>query len=486
MGSAASEKNSGVASPAGTVRVGVLSAINKLDPRETVESASWLLLSQIFETPYTATTSQSGAVPVLFEPLKREDSASTTFSAAVRPGIHFSDGTPLTPELAARSLRGSSVLTHKVTIDVRGDHIWFTLATPNPRFDLTLTHSGCSIVLDKGLQLHGTGPFMFDRRPNLRLLQTSPRVRLVRNPHAHVATGLGEIEFVVLPAESDGSPRRMIEALRDGVIDLTTALTTADIAAHQLSGVAPATQPGNSTAMLYFNTERRAFANSEARRAVASALDLHEIASRCYDRNPAAFVASNALPPSMGRIPGGQFGNRMDAASLADSSGLRGTRQTLLVPWAPRPYLLKPIPVAQAIQAQLSKIGIIVSLVETHSGDEFFEALYGGRFDMALAGWIADTPDPADFYEALLWSKCLGADNHANDSRWNHPPTDAALMRFRGNPSEANRGEIQRLLTAEVPFVPLVYGHATVVHSRRLHNVTISPVGWLPLASITM
>ncbi len=464
----------------------MLSAINKLDPRDAVESASWLFLSQIFDTPYTATTSQSAAVPVLFDPLKREDSASTTFSAAVRPGIHFSDGTPLTAELAARSLRGSSVLTHQVTIDVRGERIWFTLATPNPRFDLTLTHGGCAIVLDKGLQLHGTGAFMFDRRPNLRLLQTAPRVRLVRNPHSQAATGIAEIEFVVLPAESDGSPRRMIEALRDGAIDLTTALTTADIAAHHLSGVAPVTQPGNSTGMLYFNTERRAFGSSEARRAVASALDPHEIASRCYERNPAAFVASNVLPPSMGRASGVQFGTRTNAAQLADSTGLRGTRQTLLVPWAPRPYLLKPIPVAQAIQAQLSKIGIVVSLVETHSGDEFFSALYGGRFDMALAGWIADTPDPADFFEALLWSKCLGADNHANNSRWNHPPTDGALMRFRGNPTEANRGEIQRLLTDQVPFVPLVYGHATVVHSRKLRNVTISPVGGLPLANITM
>jgi ABC-type transport system substrate-binding protein len=99
-----------------------------------------------------------------------------------------------------------------------------------------------------------------------------------------------------------------------------------------------------------------------------------------------------------------------------------------------------------------------------------------GRFDLALAGGIADTPDPADFYEALLWSKRLSGENHANNSRWNHAPTDAALLRFRSDPSEDNRGAIQAIMTSEVPFVPLVYGHTTVVHSRRLRRVPISPV----------
>ena len=465
--------------------MGILSSINKLDPREAVESVSWLVLSQIFETPYGAVANQSGAVPLLFQPLRSEDGNGSLFSASLRPGVSFSDGTPLTPELAARSLRGSSVLAHQVTIDVRGERIWFKLNTPNPRFELTLTHSGCAIVLDKGMQVHGTGPYMFDGRPNLKLLQTASKIRLVRNPHSRVEAILNEVEFVVLPAEVDGAPRRMVEALRDGTIEITTALTVGDIAAHQLTGVAPVMLPGNSTAMLYFNTERRLLSKSEARRGIAYSLDLHEISMRCNDRNPAAFVASNVLPPSMGRMPVASAESRTEAQRLIDASGLRGTKLTLLVPWAPRPYLLKPLPVAQTIQSQLAKVGITVTLTETRNSDEFFDALNGGRFDMALAGWIADTPDPADFYEALLWSKYLG-DNHANNSRWNHPPTDEALVRFRGEPTDRNRAEIQRILTTEMPFFPLVYGHATVLHSRKVRNVSISPVGGLPLASLTM
>jgi ABC-type transport system substrate-binding protein len=475
------------AAPAGTtVRVGLLTSINKLDPRDAVEAASGLVLSQLFETPYLAGPGQSEAQPLLFHALRREDANTTAFSAAVQEGIRFSDGTPLTPELAARSLRGASVLAHKVTIDVRGDRLWFTLPAPNPRFDLTLTHNGCSILHDTAFQLHGTGPFMFERRPNLRLLQTSPTIRLVRNPHSRVTGGPDAIEFVVLPADENGSPSRVIEALRTGTIDVTTAVTSSEIAANQLLGMTPVTQTGISTALLYFNTERRLLASSDARRAIASAIDLLEIASRCYDRNPAAFVAADALPPSMGRPSAMRMGNGADAQRLVDSSGLRGARLTLIVPWAPRPYLTKPMAVAQAIQTQLAAVGIAVSLHQSHSSDEFFETLNAGRFDLALAGWIADTPDPADFYEALLWSKCLGGENHANNSRWNHAPTDAALLHFRTDPSESNRSAIQAIMTSEVPFVPLVYGHTTVVHSRRLRRVPISPVGLLRLAEIKM
>ena len=35
------------------VRIGVLSSITKLDPREALDNISGLVLEQIFETPYT-------------------------------------------------------------------------------------------------------------------------------------------------------------------------------------------------------------------------------------------------------------------------------------------------------------------------------------------------------------------------------------------------------------------------------------------------
>ncbi len=466
------------------VRVGVLSPISKLDPRDAVDNISGMILGQIFEAPYTITAGETNVRPALFSPLRAE--GRLQYSAAVVEGIRFSDGTPLTPDIAVRSLRGAKVLASKATVELRGGRIWFMLVDPNPRFDLTLTQGNCAIVLDRGTQLLGTGPFMFEHRPNLRLLQQAKSIRLTRNPHHRGTSGSDELEFRVCPADEDGTPRMLVEALRHGEVDLTNALTLADLGTHGLTGLSPSMQPGNSTGILFFNTERRILSRPDVRRGIALAIDLHEIATRSFDKNPAAFLAPNILPPMMGRATGLPVSDREEAKRLLEVSGAKPPRLSLLVPWAPRPYMPKPLPVAQAIQRHLAEIGIKVDLIESKTSEGFFGDLVRGNYDMALAGWIADTPDPADFFEALLWSKMCEGENHSNHSRWKNPLMDAALMRFREQPTEENKREIHRLVREEAPLVPLIYGQSVVVHSRRMRNVSVSATGVLTLSGITV
>ena len=460
------------------VRVGVLSSISKLDPREAVDNISGLVLAQVFEAPYAV------GGPQLFEPLRHD--AGQQYSAAVRPGIRFSDGTPLTAELAARSLRGAKVLQSKASIEVRGDRVVFILTDANPRFDLTLTQGNTAIVLDKGGQLYGTGAFMFDEKPNIRTLQAAKSIRLVRNPHYRGRVSVDALDFVVLPADEHGHPGLLVDALRRGEVDVTTALTMADLTTHGLTSLTPSMQPGNSTGILFFNTERRILADAGVRRAIATALDIHDIATRSFDRNPAAFVAPNLLPPLMERATGIPITDRAAAKRMLEASGAKSLRLSLLVPWAPRPYMPKPLPVANAIRAQLAEIGISVELRETKTSDEFFGDLVHGSYDLALAGWIADTPDPADFFEALLWSKMCEGDNHSNHSRWKHPAMDTALARFRADPSEENKRQIHRLVAEEAPLVPLIYGQSMVAHARKVRNVSVTATGVMSLAGVTV
>jgi len=466
------------------VRVGVLSTISKLDPRDAVDNISSMVLGQVFEAPYAIAAGETEVVSKLFEPLRVE--GRLQFSAAVRPGAKFSDGTPLTADLAARSLRAAKVLLNKATIEAKGDRVYFTLTAPNPRFDLTLTQSNTAIVLDRGTQLLGTGPFMFDVRPNLRLLQSAKSFRLVRNPYHPVKSGIDEVEFRVCPAAEDGTPRALVDALRNGEVDLTTALTMADVAGNQIPGVAPSLQPGNSTGILFFNCERRILANTAVRRGIALALDAHELAEKSFDKNPAAFVAPNLLPPMMGRATAVVASSRDEARKMLEASGAKPGRLSLLVPWAPRPYMPKPLPLAHAAQKQLADVGIAVELRETKTSEEFFGDLVRGNYDLALAGWIADTPDPADFFEALLWSKMCEGDNHSNHSRWKNAEMDAALARFREAPNDENKREIHRIVREEAPLVPLIYGQSVVVHSRRMRNVTVSATGVLTLSGVTV
>lgn len=470
------------------VRVGVLSAISKLDLRDAIDSISGMVLGQVFETPYSIVPAPGGepqVQPLLFEPLRAE--GPLRYSAGIRPGLKFSDGTPLTAELAARSLRGAKVLASKAKVDAVGERVTFALTEPNPRFDLTLTQAVTSIVLDRGAQLLGTGAFMFEQRPNLRMLQAAREFRLVRNPHHAAKVGVDEIEFRVYPAAEDGTPRALIEALRNGEVDLTTALTMADVSgSNQIQGMALSLQQSNSTGILFFNTERQQLASPQVRRGIALALDLHELAAKSFDKNPAAFLAPNLLPPMMGRPSGVPLLDRREAKRLLDASETKPQRLTLLVPWAPRPYLPKPLPLAQALQRQIGEAGIEVALRETKTSEEFFADLLRGNYDLALLGWIADTPDPADFFETLLSSRNCQGDRHSNLSRWKSREMDAALARFRQQPSDENKREVNRIIRDEAPLVPLIYGQAVVVHSRKIRNVSMNATGVLTLGAVTM
>ena len=479
-------QDSAVVVPTRVVRIGVLSPISKLDLRDAFDSISGTVLGQIYETPYALVpgSAEPQVQPLLFEPLRAD--GKLRYSAAIRPGVKFSDGTPLTAELAARSLRGAKVLLTRARIEVEGDRVVFTLFEPNPRFDLTLTQAITSIVLDRGAQLLGTGAFMFEQRPNLRLLQAAKSFRLVRNPYHAGRPGVDEVEFRVYPAAEDGTPRALIDALRNGEVDVTTSLTMADVSAHQIPGMALSLQQSNSTGILFFNCERNTLSNPSVRRALALAIDLHELAARSFDKNPAAFVAPNLLPPMMGRPSGLPSLDRHESKRLLDASGARPKRLSLLAPWAPRPYMPKPQPLAQAVQRQLAEVGVEATLREPKTSEEFFGDLLRGNYDLALAGWMADTPDPADFYETLLSSKNCEGERHSNLSRWKSPAMDVALARFREFPTEEHKRQINQLIRDEAPLVPLIYGQSVVVHSRKVRNVALTPTGLLTLSGVTV
>lgn len=164
------------------------------------------------------------------------------------------------------------------------------------------------------------------------------------------------------------------------------------------------------------------------------------------------------------------------------------SRLTLVVPWTPRPYILKPLLSAQEIARQLAAYGITVELMVTRSAEDFFSTLARGEYDMALAGWVADNPDPAKFYESLLHSAQVSTRNQylSNLARWNRPEMDAALVAYRADPSPANRKTITDMIEQEAILVPLVYGASTAIRSRRVKNVHITPANHLPFADVDL
>jgi ABC-type transport system substrate-binding protein len=467
-----------------TLRIGVLSSLHSLDPRQAGDTITGLILEQIFEPPYTVTP--TGAIePLLFAEKLRLDKAGQqpVYSAAVRPGVLFSDGTPLTAELAAASLAKTKALFGRATVTAKDGRVVFTMTGPSPRFDNVLTQWNTAIVLERKGGLIGTGPYVLP--PSATILNTKHAgvVRLERNPKFRGKANVDELQFAIHPAEPDGTPLALVEAAKRGEIDITLNLSVNEMTKYAISGFQAIQLPSNSTSILYFNSDKPHFAEVGLRRAIQHALNTTSIAEICYEKNPLAFVAADIIPPLMGRVTAPLEARDRD---LLRKYPNKPARLTLVVPWVPRPYIPKPLLSAKEIARQIGQYGILVELIVTTSSEDFFRTLALGEYDMALAGWVADNPDPAEFYESLLSSAQVSTKFQylSNLSRWRTREMDAALASYRADPSPANRKVITSMIETEAILVPLVYGASTAIRSHKVRNVHITPAGHLPFCDV--
>ncbi|HEX7154835.1 MAG TPA: ABC transporter substrate-binding protein [Thermoanaerobaculia bacterium] len=460
-----------------SLRIGILSALGSLDPRQAGDTITAIILEQVFESPYVVMP--SGEIePWLFAEKLQLDrpGAQPVYSAAVRPGIVFSDGTPLTAQIAADSLSKTKAIRGRATVRAAGDRVVFTMSGPSPRFESVLTQWNTALVLEQRGALLGTGPYVLAPGTTIQGMKQSGAAHLPRNERYWNTAHVDDLHFIVHPAEPDGTPLALIEAARRNEIDISLNLSVNEVTRYNLTGYQPMQQPSNSTSILYFNSERPPLTDVELRRAIRHALDITPIAEINYERNHLAFTAGDIIPPLMGKALG--VLEKRDK-ELLRRYPKRPAVLTLVVPWTPRPYILKPLLSAQEIARQLSAYGIRVELIVTTSAENFFTTLARGEYDMALAGWVADNPDPAEFYESLLSSTQVSTPTQylSNLARWRKPEMDAALATYRADPTPANRKAITEMIDREAILVPLVYGSSTAVRTRKVKNVYVSPAG---------
>ena len=461
-----------------TVRVGIQTPIQTLDPREAQDSVSVFALLQIYETPFRDPEGGDSPRPVLFEgPLRSTDDKGTLFRGRVRPGIRFSDGSPLTADRLADSLSRSQELTRQARIRVEGDDVVFELERPNPRFNLVLTQAYTAVTLATGEELLGTGAFV--RAPD----STDERLRLTRNPEFHGTSAIEEVIFQHYPSDPGGWPTALLEALESGEVDFSNALSREEV--KELTSVRKWFQPGASTTSLYFNVQRSYLSSRAVRHALALALDRSELTKISYE-NALAFTATSLLPPVMGSWRDG-LAHRPDRARtvLGDSGIELPPRLRLLTVWGPRPYLPYPRRTGEMIGDQLAaNLGIDgVEVRSSDDGDDFYARGCDGNYDLVLGGWIADTPDPADFLEANLASGSVPERDKSpairmNMGHWKDPETDEALRAYRRRPGDDTKNAVLQRVADEIPLLPIMYGPTIAVHSYGLRGFEPTPIGF--------
>lgn len=424
-----------------------------VDPATAYDEQLWRLLAVTNDglVGYRRTGGIDGAllVPDLATALPTPSDGGLTYTFRLRRDVRYSTGALVRPEDIRRGIerllelkrgpttyfeviRGASRcrppprtcdLSAGIVVDDRARKITFRLTRPSPDFLRLLAFSGAyatpsetPLRLSPGTLLPATGPYMiqtYDPGPTDKDGQAigPGRIELVRNPYFREWSGA---------AQPAGYPDRIVfdtglsqaEAVRhvvDGRADVVWQ-GVSDDRAPGLQAEYPTqlhTVPGIFMNYVYLNTAMPPFDNRDARRAVAYALNRHDLADDPRVHVPGR-TTCQVLPPDFPgydpycpyTLPGGERGewtapDVAQALELVEQSGTKGARVAVAV-----------LPLDRSTGHRL------VELLRSLDYDVSFRVIPGNKYywqftqmsqiQAGVSGWGADSPGLTDYVTSLV------------------------------------------------------------------------------------
>jgi peptide/nickel transport system substrate-binding protein len=460
--------------------VGIVDPVSGIDPHAVREFAGTMIARQVFE-PLCRLGADGLVTARLLQGLpKLAPGSASTYTADLRPGLRFSDGTPVTAEHVVASLRRCGRLGDEARLSGRERTISIQLARPRASLPRELASWYASLVLPQGGELHGTGPYVCGP------IEADGTLRLQPNPHHDGARA--KITSIVVRAfrgSERGGTDALIDALAAGEIDFTSSLSRDDV--DRLGHVRKRFAPASSTAVLWLNTER--LPDLRLREAIVAAIDRHALAGAAG--TVTSFVARGIVPPPLGRWSDGIRHRPDNARSLLQSIGARVQPLRMCVVWGPRRYLPDPLGTASRLAAQLGAVGLQVEIRPTTSSEDYMERWKSGDYDLLLGGWNADSTDPIELVRAFFETSAIhGRDDSpshgCNLSRWSDARTDELLddAATSGDPSRLDA--VLAHVDRQALLVPLFHGAVVLAFGPRVRAIATDELGFPTFADTQM
>jgi ABC-type oligopeptide transport system substrate-binding subunit len=297
---------------------------------------------------------------------------------------------------------------------------------------------------------------------------------------------------VVLGGGLDGSLRRVQEGEVDYVPFVTTSPAVARRLERRYGAASPAARAGRQRYFvrpvlqldyLVFNTSRAPFSSARLRRAVNYALDRRALARHGLFTDLPATPTDQYLPPGM---PGYRDARIYPLTpDLARARRLAGPKRRTVVLYALGEGA--HLRFAEIVRANLRRIGIDVKVKAL--GDTLFSriARRGEPFDLAVAGWQSDFPDPMD-YLRLLDGRTIGPDENLNYAYFDDPGFNARLDAAEALSSPARELALGRLAVRlarhSAPWAAVGNGRHHDFFSARVACHSYNPVYGMSLGSL--
>jgi len=204
-------------------------------------------------------------------------------------------------------------------------------------------------------------------------------------------------------------------------------------------------KPALRVTYVALNTRRGPLTDLRVRQAINYAVNVPEILRTVWDGR--GVVARGAIPPLLAGADTSRTGYGFDAAKarrLLAAAGYPSGFEIQLWRSSSNVVLGR---VAQAVQADLEKVGIRVELVDRDASSQR-QAARSGKADMALLDWWADYPDADNFLFPLFYSGNFGPGG--NYAFYRDAITDSLILRARRTADDAARTALYRRIDERV------------------------------------
>lgn len=469
-----------------TIVLGV-EAVRGLDPAKLFNltpSGDANRLSAIYDVLFWADAANGKVTPGLGESLT-PSADGRTWTMKLRPGVTFTDGTPLDAEavkfnyeriLDPATKSPLAGLIKGATLTVAAPQtLQITLAQPNSQFDktlaLNLTHIGSPTAMRAdpagfANKPVGAGPFV------LKEWVRDDHMTLTRNPK-YYQPGRPYLDTLTFKVIADPVQR---------INSVATNQAHATVPGSELSFTTRAKDSGLSIAqavagggpMLMFNTAREPFDNPKARRAVALAIDLADLTAVVDPSSKAPdslYGPTSPFHPASRVLPGH---DKAQAQKLLDEVAATGKPLAFTVSMPASGFFRRSAEYLQSRLSQYKNISVTIEVLDNAALDR---KVFQNK-DFALSAQIVPVTDP----EPNLY-KLLHTGGQTNYMGYTSPEMDAALDAARQSTDESARGKsyatVERLVAQDLPIVPFRNQIAYTVHSPKLVGLVLHGDGCL-------
>ncbi len=332
----------------------------------------------------------------------------------------------------------------------------------------------------KGFGQHpvGTGPFMFEK--------WDKEQQIVLKAFDQYWGGRPAVDKVIFKVTKENTVRA--DELIAGQVDMIDGVAPQDLDRLKASkDIRVLMGPGMNINYIGFRVDRKPFNNPDVRQAVSMAFN-REAAIKALYKDVGA-LANGPLPPGLsGYDPSLKpyAYNPDEAKKLLEKAGYSPSNPLKFDLYAytnPRPYNPAGDKLAEALKADLAKIGVEMKIVSNPWKEHKQAVQKDKKGEAYLFGWIGDNGDPDNFLFVHFHSSQIGAG--LNNMFYKNDQVDKLLADAAQELNETARAKLysdaQKLIVADAPWIFVSHAQDIVAMRANIANYSLHPTGsvWL-------